>query len=110
MYPFKLFNIQTPFLSPFRTMPVYFAYNFFVEYKVKIHIPEGKKIVEMPKDFNLSINGASVKSQVALDDEFVKIVLQIEINNAKFETSQYLELRDLFFIIEEFINSPIVFE
>ncbi len=110
IYPFDFFDIEYNFNNPDRNIPVYFGYKFSKVYQINITIPNNKKVKTLPVIFSKSINGASISSKIITDTSTVTIFLTININKSLFLTDEYSDLRNMFLELDNFINSPIIFE
>lgn len=108
--PFAILNLNTSFLSPYRETPVYFGYTFDKIYEVDIKIPENKSVVSIPENLTSKMNGASAVFTCVVDSSYIHCKLLISIEKPKFEVSEYMELRDMFFDIEGLTTKEIILE
>lgn len=110
LYSLNFTDFQTPFLKPYRTMPIYFGYGYSKEYNIEIHIPIGKEVIKTPPNKNIVIDGAIFVTKVIVNETNIQISFNLKIKKNKFELTEYSDLRNLFFDVEEFANTPIIFD
>ncbi len=110
IYVNPLLNDQmesNPFRREERLFPVDFVYPVQREYKVKVNIPEGYVVDELPVGANFRIpgrnGGASYKSTFVINgDQFIEVQIQFDLSKPLFTAEEYSRLREFFArVVEE---------
>lgn len=98
-----VFNRETsnPFIAPTRSYPINFEYPREKVYTLKLKIPEGYGVDDLPKP-KLSVlpdNAGKFVFSVTESNGIINIMSQININRAIFSQDEYTSLREFFNII-----------
>ncbi|MFT3740891.1 MAG: DUF3857 domain-containing protein [Breznakibacter sp.] len=97
--PYLLEQItQNPFKTDKRTYPVDFGYSREKTVTIKIKIPEGYTISEIPKPVKISTpqNGATAMINVASGIQELMVVAKIQIKKTNFSPEEYEYLQELY--------------
>ena len=89
---------ENPFKLEKREYPVDFGYSFDKLYMIKIIIPEGYVIEEMPKAkmFMLPNNASKYSYNAVQTGNMITIISNLQINNSLFTQAEYPNLREFF--------------
>ncbi len=103
---------SNPFLLKERTYPVNFGYKFDQVTKVKISLPEGYTIknIPEPKILRLPNKGGSFVANYHLKDNDLLILTHLKLNYTIYKEEKYQSLKDLFKEIIKNSNSLISLE
>ncbi len=107
--PFEIFSQKTTFLNPLREIPVFFDYPYSFEYQIDINYPSNKKISKKPEEITKKINGAELVLNSEETENGIKIIFKYNICKQLFEVSEYEQLREFFFDVDEFYKISLSF-
>lgn len=89
---------SNPFGLNERLFPVDFGHQRFVTHRITINIPEGYKVVSIPKDTGVKLpnNGGSYLFKVQDKGTQVKIYIRYQIAKKVFSSEEYFYLKEFF--------------
>lgn len=112
--PFTEIPITTnPFLEADRLLPVEFPYKQTYSMSIKLAIPEGWELEEMPKSIKISTQDNSITGHIlceVTDENMVAIQYQFRLSRISYTHSQYETLKQLFELFASRSKDMLVFK
>jgi hypothetical protein len=101
-----------PFKSAERKYPVEMPYTSDEIYSLRIQIPTGYKVDEIPKSAKVNLNGNDgyFEYLLAIDGEYIALRSRVKINKANFSPDDYQSLRNFYDLIVKKHAEQIVFK
>lgn len=90
---------NNPFTQKERLLPIEFPYKETFNMTLRLTLPEGWKLEEMPQNIRISAEDKSMVGHIlyeSADEHIVSITYQFRLNKVKYENNQYEMLRQLF--------------
>jgi hypothetical protein len=94
-----------------RFFPVDMAYPIQEQIVMKLRIPEGYAIEELPEVTNLTLPNNAGKFRYAVsekDEQNIQLVATFKLNQYQFDPTEYPRLREMFDIVAEKYGEQIV--
>ena len=103
---------ENPFKAAERNYPVEMPSTMNEVYILRMEIPEGYKVEEMPKSarVNLNENEGSFEYMISKSDNIIQLRSTVKLKKANFLTEDYQTLRDFFAYIVKKHSEQIVFK
>lgn len=101
---------DNPFKQEERKYPVDFAYNTNKTYIIKIKIPEGYEVAEMPKPLIIKLPGNTgrVVYQIGQMNNEISVTYKFTINKPVFSVEEYQSLREFYNQIIKKQSEPVI--
>ncbi|HXB93635.1 MAG TPA: transglutaminase domain-containing protein [Puia sp.] len=103
---------NSPLTSPERHYPVEIPYRVDNHYVLRMAIPKGYKIDQLPKSarFSLADSSALFEYLIDADENTINFRTRLQLNKTNYPVSEYPGLRDFFSLIVQKEKEPIVFK
>ncbi len=94
---------SNPFKREARNFPIDFGYPFAMNYQVNIKVPDGYKVISIPKDNTIALANANgiLDLRCKQLNETIQLRFKLEIKSAYFKAQEYEGLKQLFGAVVE---------
>jgi transglutaminase-like putative cysteine protease len=101
---------ENPFKKPDRKFPVEFSYPFTNQLMVRVEIPEGYEVDELPesKIYSLTNGGGLYRFDVSVMGGMINVVSSLSIQGISFPAEEYEEMKELFQAMIDSQNAMVV--
>lgn len=102
---------NSPLQSPERHYPVEMPYRVDNNYVLRMEIPKGYRIDQLPRSarYSLADSSASFEYLISADSKAIDFRMRLRLNRTNYQVSEYPGLRDLFSMIIQKEKEPIIF-
>ena len=93
-----------------RTYPVDFIYSKSEKYKVNMGLPEGYRLVELPRDFYTDNEMVAIKLEYKVNENNLTLTAEYTFKKAVYQPQEYDKIKRYFDLIVRKFNEDLVFE
>lgn len=108
--PFIGVNLDSPFKAETRDLPVEFAYSKILKYAIKIQLPEGYAVEELPANLNMKMPDGKLVARInfSATENRVNVIVNINRSTLIYRAEDYELLRSIYTAIEQTANGKII--